>query len=172
MQKTGEVSTWGKGGGNRAFVRPCHSFCDKACPEGGDRPVLCSRKPRGKERSVSSHRAVYMAHVGNLARPCPWHEASTPVWHAQGAGPSEGAQRLAALTQTSAHSLLLSPAPLCRPREGPPSFHSGSASLRAKLLPQLGTGPGAPWSTARCNCSNGLWRVRGREPKLVFTWNT
>lgn len=126
--------------------------------------------PRGKERSVSSHRIVYMAHLGNLARPCPWHDATTPATHAHGAGQSEGDQRLAACAQTSAHSLLLSPAPLCHPREGPPSFHSGSAFLWAKLL--LGRGPGAPWSTARYNCSNGLWRGWGREPKLVFIWNT
>lgn len=80
----------------------------------------------GREKPISSHRAMHMAKVGNLARPYPWHDVSTPALSragvgSHGEGQCEWAQKLMALTQASAHSLLLSPALLSHPREGVPA---------------------------------------------------
>lgn len=88
----------------------------------------------GREKPVSSHRAMYMAKVGNLAGPCPWHDAPTPALSRAGVdshreGQCEWPQRLMALTQASTHSLLLSPALFSHARKGPLSFQLSQGSF-------------------------------------------
>lgn len=88
----------------------------------------------GREKPISSHRAMYMAKVENLSRSCPWHDAATPALSragvdSHGEGQCEQPQRLMALTQASAHSLLLSPALLSHPREGPLSLQLSQGSF-------------------------------------------
>lgn len=111
MWKAAKGNTWGKGGGNGPAWDPTTAYCAavrRPAWEVVSPSSYAGGNPGGREKPISSHKAMSMAKVGNLARRCPWRDASAPAlsrvgWAgSHGEGQCEWALRLMALTQASA----------------------------------------------------------------------